>query len=137
MDSEVLPKIVSLLTSIEMLNLFDISLATFIKKEYSATMLASARILRTELFFLNKILGCRISNFRFKFFSENLNRKIKNPYTILDVSPLSVDHLFANEKLKRRTTLGVFGVADHEFDIRLPPRLGVRTRKVEKSVKFL
>jgi hypothetical protein len=82
MDSEVLPQIVSLLTSIEQLNLFDIDLATFIKKEYSATMLASARILRTELFFLNKILGCRISNFRLKFFSENLNRKIKN-YTIM------------------------------------------------------
>jgi hypothetical protein len=71
MDSEVLPKIVSLLTSIEQLNIFDNDLATFMEKEYAATMLASARILRIELFFLNKISGCRISNFRFKFFSKN------------------------------------------------------------------
>jgi hypothetical protein len=31
--------------------------------------------------------------------------------------------------------LGVFGVADHEFDIRLTLRLVDLTRKVEKAVK--
>jgi hypothetical protein len=30
--------------------------------------------------------------------------------------------------------LGVFEVADHEFDFCFPPRLGIRTRNVEKSV---
>jgi hypothetical protein len=49
---------------------------------------------------------------------------------------LSVTYLFIQEELKRAAPLGVFGVADHEFDIRLAPRLGIRTRKVEKSVKF-
>jgi hypothetical protein len=58
-----------------------------------------------------------------------------NPNTILDA--------FGHEVLKipwkwvETVSLGVFGVADHEYDIRFPPRLGIRTRKVEKSVKFL
>jgi hypothetical protein len=38
-----------------------------------------------------------------------------------------VDHLFASKELKRGALLGVFGVADHESDIHLIPRLGVRT----------
>jgi hypothetical protein len=49
---------------------------------------------------------------------------------------LYVDHLFSSEKLKRRALLRVFGVADHEYDIRLASRLRVRTGKVEKSNVF-
>jgi hypothetical protein len=51
MDSEVLPKIVSLLTSIEQLNLVNIDVVSFLTKEYAATMLESARILLIKLFF--------------------------------------------------------------------------------------
>jgi hypothetical protein len=49
---------------------------------------------------------------------------------------LCVIYLFSQEELKRAASLGVFGVADSEFDIHLPNGLGVRTRKVEKSVRF-
>jgi hypothetical protein len=44
-DSDVLPQVVSLLNSIEMLNLFDFDIEALIQKEYSKAMLASARIL--------------------------------------------------------------------------------------------
>jgi hypothetical protein len=50
---------------------------------------------------------------------------------------LCVIYLFNQEELKRAASLGVFGVADPESDIRFSTRLGVRTRKVEKSIKFL
>jgi hypothetical protein len=46
MDSKVLPQVVSLLTSIEQLYILNIDVVSFLTKEYAATMLASARILR-------------------------------------------------------------------------------------------
>jgi hypothetical protein len=46
---------------------------------------------------------------------------------------LSVNHLFTEKELKWKAPLGVFGVADHEYDIHLLPKLEVRTGKVENK----
>jgi hypothetical protein len=48
---------------------------------------------------------------------------------------LYVDHLFTNQELKRRSSLGIFVVADHEYDIRCRPGSGFKLQTARSWVR--